>query len=203
MERVLQHACDAQVLLFCSSPDQETQARSDAEFYPFDACRPRNFFRIGAAANDGRPFEWIASPEDVDFFFPGAEVVEHHDNNSNPQYGIEETKLQSVTGSSVPTALGAGLAATILYSLKTAALAGTTSAGMADEPVSSHDTRKIMGPESMRNAFENLGSATDGRFIKICKKFEPAIKVLQNPSKSTQDKFEIISLLCRIMLKEN
>jgi hypothetical protein len=202
MDKVLRHACDAKVLMFCSASDQGSY--DGAKDYPA-AHRPESFFRIGAAANDGRSFDSFASPENVDFLFPGAEVIELHDSDRTPHSDDNDTKLGSMTGSSVPTALGAGLAATILYSFKAATLAyvsGTTSSGMKDRPILFHHVRNIMDPKVMRNAFKSLGSTTDGRFIKLWESFEPTSQTLQDPSKSNQDKVDSINLLCRTLLRE-
>lgn len=202
MDTVLQRACDTKVLTFCSSFDQ---GRYDGTTYYPVASKAESFFLIGAAKDNGMAHDYIDS-EKLDFLFPGAEVIERHDSD-NPNHSRDnETKLGSMTGSSVPTALAAGLAATILYSFKAAALANivqrSSSREMKNEPILSSHEKRLSDPRLMRNAFQSLGSTTDGRFIRLWETLEPTIQVLEDPSKSNQEKLDRMNTLCLRLFRE-
>jgi hypothetical protein len=94
------------ILMFCAVSDQGRKAYHES--YP-GICG--HIFRIGAATEAENFWERVEGPE-VDFLFPGENVmVEAMDSISLPN-------SKSLSGSSLATALAAGLAAQILYCVK-------------------------------------------------------------------------------------
>lgn len=76
--------------------------------YPY-LSNPGSVFRIGAATKDGTVPDFVKSGRDISFLFPGREVA------LNDGDGIDKFEgVKSHTGSSVATALAAGLAAIIM-----------------------------------------------------------------------------------------
>jgi hypothetical protein len=98
LEKALREAADQGTLLFCAAPD--AGGITDAQlgsYYPF-GCSTK-IFRIGAARADGHPCPWSSS---ATYLLLGHEVAEH--------IGINMKAGLPKTGSSVATALAAGLA---------------------------------------------------------------------------------------------
>ncbi|KAL3472351.1 hypothetical protein BJX99DRAFT_249704 [Aspergillus californicus] len=106
-DRALQRAEDEGILMFCSSPDDGIFS---SDHYP-TAWGADKFFRIGASQADGNPYSRV-SPSQVDYFFPGVDVVRANKRDISLR-GCEDHN--SFTGSSISTALAAGLAALVLW----------------------------------------------------------------------------------------
>lgn len=204
LHAVLERARAKKVLMFCSGSDMGDEIDYPAG-YKLDS-----FFRIGAARDDGRALDSTGPVEKLNFLFPGVEVIRLHDSDSPRQSGDKDIQLDSATGSSVATALGAGLAATILYCFKASALANLISETRDMEEnetreqqesiLSDHATR-IAEHDLMMAAFQNLGTVTNDRFIKVWESLEPVILVLQDHSRSHQEKVNIIQNLCRSLFR--
>lgn len=106
-DKVLGKAEGKNILLFCSSPDL---GNFFSDHYP-TAWGPDKVLRIGASQADGHAYS-LVQPDNVDYIFPGVDVVRA--NNRLIRFrGLDDDK--SFTGSSVSTALAAGLAALVLW----------------------------------------------------------------------------------------
>ncbi|KUI57357.1 hypothetical protein VP1G_04704 [Cytospora mali] len=118
-------------------------------------------------------------------------------------FADKRSPQREITGSSVATALAAGLAATIIYCFKTCAL--------ADKMARSHkhfqDTLggvrfneahvgKIAQYPAMKTAFSNIGVVNDARFIQVWDLFEPVSQVLDDPNRRHEDRVESFIKLC-------
>jgi hypothetical protein len=167
---VLETAVERRVLMFCSSPDEGKFSESD---YPSGPWRDR-FFRIGAASADGTVFGW--TPEDgITYVLPGVDVVREQAASSSfearSMRGIPNRMVEfHETGSSVATALAAGLAAMIIYCVKASVLAvKTANHGNVPLPGTFPDNAAelIAHPDEMKRAFASLGRVTPTNFVQV------------------------------------
>lgn len=119
-QKAVLRAQQANILMFCSSSDGGHYV---SDTYPSLASR-QSFFRIGAANPEGTPFLWAGDEKELDFVLPGVEVARYFAGGSRGVASLEErlARMAPQTGSSVATALGAGLAALLLACLRMVAM---------------------------------------------------------------------------------
>lgn len=103
LREAIKLALDAGILLFCAAAD--TGAVTEVE-YPWSYDQ-RRIFRIGAATADGRMWGPTGSPQNINFIVPGHRVVSRNPHRE----GALPADFKEQTGSSIATALAAGLAA--------------------------------------------------------------------------------------------
>ena len=113
LEQAVQDAANKGILMFCAASDGGAQ--SDRSF-PARSLKQK-LFKIGAATEEGSKWKWVGNATNVDFIFPGHKVVKERYNEEGP---IQSCSF--LTGSSVATAIAAGLAALILDCVQRAAL---------------------------------------------------------------------------------
>lgn len=95
------------ILMFCSASDEGAK---QADTFPSKAnCK---IFKIGAADAHGGPFDLLGDINSVDFILPG-HLVAGEEFTDAEVANLEKAQVWS--GSSIATALAAGLAALILY----------------------------------------------------------------------------------------
>lgn len=187
------HASEEKRIMICSSPDKgKTKTRG----YP-SAAEDINILRIGAASWAARTYEW--TEDYADYILPGVGVDKVAPNDRMASPG-------EITGSTVAAALGAGLAATIVYCFKTAALAtkiawaqGGSRGLVPSTQFSEEHVRKIAEHLNMEFAFANIGHINQSRFFQVWDLFKPVCLVLENPGKSQKEKLESIITLCVIL----
>src|SRR4051812_34519349 len=102
-DTAIQRAIRQGVVMFCAASDQGT---TGDKTYPY-ASNPGGIFRIGAATDTGVPTDYAGDTKELNFTFPGHEVLLKDDT---PDKHLGEVQ----TGSSVATALAAALAAVVL-----------------------------------------------------------------------------------------
>jgi hypothetical protein len=181
---VLQKAVDKKVLMICSAPDEGKFTELD---YPSGPWRER-FFRIGAAHADGTVFRW--TPDDgITYVLPGVDVVKDQVGRSYKSTGAtgitkRVTDFEYETGSSVATALAAGLAAMVIYCVKASILAVKTAnqnkgrvVGLAFQD---NGADLIADPDAMKRAFATLGKVTPTNFIQVWEELDKAAEILKN-----------------------
>ncbi len=187
VREVLQKAVDEKVLMFCSALDQGMIASSH-----FPGCvSPMRVLRIGAAGPDGKVYN-RTSPGDITYALPGIHVPSENGaitldipSQLSPK---ASAALFQVTGSSVATALGAGLAAMIIYSLKAGIMAWKINYPDSDwkGPFLPDDApEKIAHPDEMIQAFAALGELNEHKFIQVWGKLDTAsqhLEVWQDPN---------------------
>lgn len=190
LEAAIRKACASQVLMFASSPDA---GHFTNDTFPTVVDRNKIFF-IGAAHDDGTAFRYTG--QDVDFILPGVDVnVDKGSKTDEPQ-----------TGSSIATALAAGLAGVIIYCFKISALAGKTTAPeqtsrLENSPgphVNDGDVARIGQHEAMMKAFESIGRINEEKFIQVWDLFELAARELTTMTDET--KLECVGRLCRRLM---
>ncbi|PMD30165.1 hypothetical protein L207DRAFT_641753 [Hyaloscypha variabilis F] len=195
----LESAVKSQTLMFCSSPDR---GEFKTLHYP-TAYNPERFFRIGAAKDTGAAFDRAGPIDSLDFILPGVDVVRNH---STPRLCDKVKKIRSDTGSSVATALAAGLAATIIYCVKACALAIlTSSANGGDEngslkAIRPGDAKRIAEHTKMKRAFERLGTPTEKRFIPIWDSLEGVNKTFESEALMPNEKLESLINLAKSLM---
>lgn len=185
VHQVLEQAVADRVLMFCSAPDKGKFSGLD---YPSGPWRDHGrFFRIGAAASDGTVFGW--TPEDgITYVLPGVDVIREqaatrsfdaHSTQKIPNRMIEFRE----TGSSVATALAAGLAAMIIYCVKASILVDKT-ANESDNPLlgrfPDNAAHEIAHPDQMRRAFSSLGDVTQNKFVQVWQQLDEVTKHLEH-----------------------
>lgn len=179
-DAAVRRAVNAGILMFCSASDKGSHHDSD---YPA-ASHPSKMFRIGAAKANGNAWDWIGDINNLDFIIPGHEVPERKGDDSL-------RKLQAQTGSSVATALGAGLAALIISCVQLAAI--HTQLSQQESPtvtvsptaVVAKDLTDVKKHENMKAAFEAIGTSRESqnKFIEVWKVFDKAEKDLKSLEK--------------------
>ena len=112
LEKAVRDAANNRILMFCAASDGG--AVSDRSF-PAKSVNEL-LFKIGAATEEGSKWKWVGDANYVNFIFPGYKVVQERYNEAFLQ------NCNFLTGSSVATAIAAGLAALILDCVQRAAL---------------------------------------------------------------------------------
>ncbi|KAL7793940.1 subtilisin-like protein [Trichoderma afarasin] len=176
-------AVKRKVIMFCSSPDAGKFTELD---YPSGPWRSR-FFRIGAARADGTVFEW--TPEDgISFVLPGVDVVKEQAGRTSSEtqsFGVTSrvADFKYETGSSVATALAAGLAAMIIYCVKASIMAlriaNQNMDSMIGIAITNGGLKRISEHDAMKQAFSTLGNVTASRFIQVWEKLDAISEKLE------------------------
>lgn len=189
--------------MFCSAPDEGKFTELD---YPSGPWR-EHFFRIGAARSDGTVFQW--TPEDgITYVLPGVEVVRDQINSSSFDVlssgrvtkRVEDFKYE--TGSSVATALAAGLAAMIIYCVK-ASIMNVKITNQNKDPlvgiaIGDNDANLIAVPDAMKRAFARLGNVTTNNFIQVWEKLDgmsETLEMLKRQELSPEERLKYIKRL--------
>lgn len=184
LESAIERASKAGILMFCAANDQGI-ARDRS--YPAACTRTKNIFKIGAAEASGAAWKWLGDAEDVDFIFPGHNVVMERPNN------INLGQCQILTGSSVATAIATGLAALVLYCTTLSALHNQTlnSQGQRGNSVTMDDLKALRSHERMNEAFLAIG--TKNKYIEVWNVFEPAVKRSKSERVTKDQWIEIVT----------
>lgn len=109
LEAAIAEASAENILMFCSASDE---GANQTATYPSKA-QPGKIFKIGGADANGGLYDRVGDISMVDFILPGQLVASEDLTDS------ALSKQQYWSGSSVATALAAGLAALILYCART------------------------------------------------------------------------------------
>jgi hypothetical protein len=172
LELAIEAAAKAGILMFCAANDQGI-ARDQS--FPAACGGTKHIFKVGAAKASGTMWKWVGDASDVDFIFPGHNVVKERPNDAPLD------KCRTLTGSSVATALAAGLAALVLYCVQLGALntqALNQQQGQGGNAATMEDFQAIKGHERMKEAFLAIGTspASGNKYIEVWDVFGPAAK---------------------------
>ncbi|KAI1505744.1 hypothetical protein F5X99DRAFT_367585 [Biscogniauxia marginata] len=187
------------VLMFCSASDQ---GRFPDSNYPH-ASNPNYTFRIGAAKATGTTSDTVGDGHELNFIFPGHEVV------LGPLYGDVADKsftdFPSHTGSSVATALAAGLAALVLECVRLG-IFYTMEARQQDPSVAirREDLIKMRNKSAMEYAFSSIGvnRQTDNKYIEVWNTFSDVARDLKNNEGASSVQMGFIAGLARLFLRK-
>jgi hypothetical protein len=187
LEKAIELAAKEGILMFCAATDQG--AYKDRS-YPA-ASSTKKLFKIGAAEASGTALKWLGDQRAVDFIFPGHHVVKERPGD------VPVDKYTSLTGSSVATALAAGLAAVILYCVQV----GAQPARARHRGVTMDDFRALKKHSRMRDAFLEIGTTDESekKYIAVWERFEEAVKKAES---EPRDKWiDIVTDLAALLKK--
>ncbi|KAM0565038.1 hypothetical protein ACHAP9_008779 [Verticillium nonalfalfae] len=194
-DEAIRIAAKQKILMFCSSSDGGHYSDTD---YPSASARD-SLFRIGAAQDDGLPYSWAGPVDKLDYIFPGVEVVQR---SSRPAPGTL-AKWKPETGSSIATALAAGLAALVVYCVKIGALHTQSNPGAKTTGVTAADVDLIKMHKNMKQAFDGIGASreTQHKFIEVWRLFESAVGELR--SGDHDSRMAVIANLARNLVRRS
>lgn len=189
LDNAIAKAASENILMFCSASDRG--ARQTAT-YPSKAA-PNKIFTIGAASAWGAADPRVGSLNNIDLTFPGDKV-------GLPAAAApgDVSAIKEASGSSVATALGAGLAALILYCVQ-------VRYAIAQEPDAKNKTRadfeRLRKHENMLRAIKDIGT-TEKSSYKFVEVWELFGKKVAEKERVRQDKWiELVAdigiTLCR------
>jgi subtilisin family serine protease len=189
LEKAIGLAASEGILMFCAAADQGAYIDNS---YPA-ASPTKKLFKIGAAEASGTAIKWLGDPRAVDFIFPGHNVVKERPGD------VPIDKHTSLSGSSVATALAAGLAAVILYSVQVGALTPTDRA--RHKGVTMDDFRALKKHNRMRDAFLDIGTTDDSqkKYIAVWQRFKDAVKRSETEPRDTW--IDIVTDLAALLKK--
>ena len=195
LQEAIDEAKSLKILMFCSAADDIQVVGKDS--LPFSMA-PDHIFRIGAALPKGQRDPSSEDTNSISYFFPGNQVAEAW----NPR-SAKTVKYHD--GSSVSTALAAGLASLIMYCVnvvKSYHEASTESSGQrASKNFLDDWAVGLRSCENMRKAFNNIEykEHEDKKFLPVWHVFGKATEQMKN-SKG-EDKVlaleNLIGILCR------
>ncbi|KAK8253643.1 hypothetical protein IWZ00DRAFT_487058 [Phyllosticta capitalensis] len=166
LKEVLRVAAGKNILLFCACPDQ------GADSTPTYPAASEMCSRIGAAKASGEANQWVRAAC-FDFLFPGDKVIRDR------EFDGQQSKCRLLTGSSVATALAAGLGALVLYCVRFAvqhAMINNTQG----EHVTTADLDRLKTRQGMADAFQAIGT-TSARYLEVWDVFGQAAKAGNSP----------------------
>jgi hypothetical protein len=182
VHKVLEEAVKRRVLMFCSAPDKGNFTTSDYPSGPWH--NQRAFFLIGAASADGNAFLWTRE-EGTTYLLPGVDVIRGHLEKARSTPGIPNRIAEYTdTGSSVSTALAAGLAAMIIYCVKASVLRvqmvnGNQGSGSSLGTLTTDAPESIAHFDEMRRAFASLGTVTQNNFVQVWEELDKISESLE------------------------
>ncbi|KAK8925053.1 Major intracellular serine protease [Metarhizium anisopliae] len=185
-------------LMFCAASDQ---GKSADLTYPHGS-NP-NSFRIGAARATGSVVDNVGDGHELSFLLPGHEVVvdSAYEDVPDKEFGT----FAPHSGSSVATALAAGLAALIVECVRLGVLY-TAETGPPDETVTigRDDLVRICERRQMEYALASIGTSrnTDNKYIEVWNTFGAAAEKLKHSEGDRMSQLEIIAGLARLFLRK-
>ncbi|KAJ4178293.1 hypothetical protein NW755_013305 [Fusarium falciforme] len=194
LREAVKDALNSGILLFCAAAD--TGAVTEVEYpWSFDQ---RRIFRIGAATADGRVWGPTGSPRDLSFIVPGHKVVSRNPHRE----GALPDDFEERTGSSVATALAAGLAALILHCVRLGAIHTEREAlrGVrSPTAVSDADVESLKKHHNMHGVLRAIGlDEGQQRFIEVWRRFDGPAQELKSPGiNSSGEALDVVAKLAR------
>ena len=203
----LRKAHKSGALLFCAAPDEGLLTGTTFKsYYPVGSEEVSNYiFKIGAATASNTTWEQTGKDEHLDFILPGHEVKEKDDDL------IDLKKDSPKTGSSVATALAAGLAALIIHCVRLGAIEtehfkkhGAWDKQIVPElpaqTITLEALKNIKTARAMKQAFHKIPRSQEGdrqKYVEVDNTFEMPGKALTNKNTSKDDKWRQVSMLAR------
>lgn len=189
LEDAVEEATKQQIIMFCSATDDIQAGATD--FLPYQKAQGY-MFRIGAATAQGQRDPRSEDEKNIDYFFPGNQVAEALQPRS-------ERKVRYHDGSSVSTALAAGLSSLLMY----LAIVVRTYYGR-DHPRgkwSDEQFQMLQRRTNMKKAFDNIESEAwpDKKFLPVWEAFgqvTPKIKKAKDLKDKMEVLYKLVSELC-------
>lgn len=164
-------ATKADILMFCSASDEGAK---QADTYPSKAL-PGKIFKIGGADAMGGLYDRVGDISSVDFILPGHLVADEELTDT-----ATSNKVQEWSGSSVATALAAGLAALILYCAQVRIVRAPEGAERREATRHFHLLKRH---DNMSRAFKNIGTSGSGnKYLAVWEIFGRKVRTWQDAS---------------------
>lgn len=186
LDAAIVEAANADILMFCSASDKGAKQNAT---YPSKATT--KIFTIGAATASGAADPWVGNLGNINFTFPGTKVEMDGPRSST------DTSSREVTGSSVATALAAGLAALVLYCVQVRLLLATDQ----DKQKARRDFQLLKKHDHMMKALKDIGTTEESnhKFIEVWEVFG---KKVEEKERYDQERWldlvaEVGTILCR------
>ncbi|KAI8191102.1 hypothetical protein KHU50_000305 [Colletotrichum sp. SAR 10_65] len=183
------------ILVFCAASDQ---GKAPDMTYPANANN--DCFRIGAAEATGAVRATVGDTHRLSYIFPG------HNVSMDSGDGTEK-EVEGHSGSSVATALAAGLAALIIECVRLGIVYTNMSAtplkGDDDIDITTDDLTKIRQRNVMKQAFLGIGVSqnTNNKYIEVWDMFSQPAERLKRVNDS-YGHLGIIAGLARLLLRK-
>ncbi|KAI1288067.1 hypothetical protein F5Y03DRAFT_401844 [Xylaria venustula] len=204
IEAALRQATRAKRLVFCSAPDTGDISPEELTSYFPVGCGIKELFRIGAAKADNTPWPQAGGRTIVDYILPGHNVTEKEGDQVN------QNDKSLKTGSSIATALAAGLAALIIHVVRMAVMR-TYELKQEKSPdggwITLTELEEVRSHTTMRKVFDNM--ATDKMYVHVWayfynngRKFKEADRIEDavDADDSKREKWSIVTKLARDIL---
>ncbi|KOS20541.1 Major intracellular serine protease [Escovopsis weberi] len=173
-------AAKKNILVFCAANDQGFHQDST---YPHSSNRSR--FRIGAATPEGKGTDAVGNTEKIDYLLPGHNIPVDEPSPQHRQGSPVPEAIGTSSGSSIATALAAGLAALLLECVRLGILyTKETDSEPADRPfvIREDDWRRLRQRDGMREAFSNIGTSADSgnKYVEVERLFQDNAERLED-----------------------
>lgn len=194
-DTAIRRARDKGILMFCSASDQ---GNFKDYTYPY-LSNPGSVFRIGAASKDGTVPDFVRNGGDISFLLPGREVALDD--------GVDVDKVEaftSHTGSSVATALAAGLAALIVECVRLGAFYHLQKRFLGPGFINRDDVFKIRDKKTMEDAFNSISVDRVGnsKYIEVWETFADPAGNLKKQDGVTEEQLNVIAMLASSLLRK-
>ncbi|KAF4345848.1 intracellular serine protease [Fusarium beomiforme] len=179
LDSAVVEAANANILLFCSA---RAKGANSASTYPSKAT-PK-IFTIGAANKSGPSLDYVGDAAQLSYTFPG-DKVEVDD-------GPTKTTSQTVDGSSVATALAAGLAALILYCVQVRIFLAKDS----EKQKAREYYKKVKQYDGMKRAFSAIDTTEESghKFLRVWEVFGKQVEQKEH----VKDQGEYLELVAEV-----
>ncbi|KAH6609619.1 intracellular serine protease [Trichoderma cornu-damae] len=186
LEAAIGEAAKADILMFCSASDKGAKQNAT---YPSMATT--KIFTIGAATASGAADPWVGNLGNINFTFPGTKVEIEGGRSGS------DASLREATGSSLATALAAGLAALVLYCVQVRLLL----AADQEKAKARRDFQLLKKHDYMMKALKDIGTTEESnhKFIEVWEVFG---KKVEEKERYDQERWleliaEVGMILCR------
>lgn len=199
-DQAIYKAQAAGAVMFCATMDMGS---FHDDSYPY-AAAPNHVFRIGAATADGLKASFSTSDDNIDFILPGHDVVLN--NMFSDDLGRPLPESEAIAGSSVSTALAAGLAAVVIECVRLGAIyTAETKQFDRGAMIKREDVMRIRSKEAMKYAFDSISvhrrTGTNARYIDVWDTFPGVTWNLKWTGGDRLDEMEVVAGLARVFLR--
>lgn len=186
LKDAIDRAREKKILMFCSAVDDVAQ--TSTEWLPYSQA-PYYIFRIGSAGAYGQREMNTEDQHKISWFFPGQQVAEATDPRS-------ASALEYHDGSSVATALAAGLASLIIYLANLMQIRYDQridgEAGFSGD--FTKYVNRLASRENMKKAFDSISGEThhEKTFLPVWTRFGKAAESMSGKAVSEEKKWEYV-----------
>ncbi|KAI1109570.1 hypothetical protein F5Y14DRAFT_444621 [Nemania sp. NC0429] len=195
IKNALRRATTDKKLVFCSAPDIGDISPDELSSYFPVGSGIHELFRIGAAKADNTPWPQAGGRNIVDYVLPGHDVAEKKGDE------VIQNDKSLKSGSSIATALAAGLAALMIHVVRMAAI--RTYELKRENEIEANliklaALRTIKSPATMRKTFDSM--TTDKMYVHVWGNFYRKgneLKAADDADDPKAEKWRIVAELAR------